>query len=302
MQFKLNFTNGFSLVYNLVDKPIAKQWANLISQRNISECCSINHFMGWTTDEMIQEKINRLYELTDYINSFSPGRVIKQEINRDTWRQALQVMHVHFPEMKNDEKYRLVWDSLTEYNDVIHWLESAFIPAKKFATESSLLRLTLDFNKTDFIRYDIPDDAYELFDPFYEFGVLQLHYVHIGKHANEMFAVNDFECPKEQFVPQRQYSASVRMLFYDYFYRFPQLKQVLMDRWKKFYEDKGGKEFWGLDIEDPKMAFGFCKIGQLSQIFENENNYKLPETIEELHTFRSKLIQCEVVDWEIKGA
>jgi len=302
MQFEVNFTNGLSLVYNLEDMPIAKQWANLILQRNITECCETNHFMGWATDEMIQVKINRLYELADYINTFSPDRVIKKEINNNTWRIALQEMHIHFPEMKNDSKYKDVWDSLTEYNDVIHWLESIYVSKNKFASESSALRLTLDFNKSDFERLDIPDEAYKHFDPFFEFGALHLHYTHVGKHAHEMFAVNDFECPPEQFVPQRQFSASVRMLFYDYFFKLPQAKDALINRWKKFYEAKGGLDFWKIDIDDPKIAFGFCKIGQLSEIHENGERTKIPETLNELHSFRSKLIQSKVIDWNIKGA
>lgn len=302
MQFKINFTNGLSLVYNLQDTPIVKQWANLIVQRNITECCTTNHFMGWATEEMIQDKVNRLYELSDFINTFSPDRVIKQEINRKTWRKALQVMHVHFPEMKNDEKYKDVWDSLTEYNDVIHWLESVYVHDSRFASESSLLRLTLDFNKADHTRLPIPDEAYQQFEPFYEFGVLQLHYTHVGKHANEMFVVNDYECPKEQFVPQTEFGASVRMLFYDYFFKTPQSKKMLLERWHRFYEIKGGKEFWGLDITDPKIAFGFCKIGQLSQILHNDVETKLPETIQELHSFRNNLIRNKIINWEIKGA
>ena len=302
MQFEINFTNGLSLVYNLVDKPIAKQWADLIVKRNVSECCDTNHFIGWATDEMIQTKVTRLHELADYINTFSPDRVIKREINNKTWRVALQEMHVHFPEMKNDGKYKDVWDSLTEYNDVIHWLESTYMSKSKFATESSLLRLTLDFNKSDFTRYDIPNESYTDFDPFFEFGALHLHYTHVGKHAHEIFVVSDFECPSDQFVPQRRFGASVRMLFYDYFFKTPQAKESIMNRWKKFYIEKGGIDFWKLEIDDPKIAFGFCKIGQLAEIHEDGVNIKIPETLDELHSFRTKLIQSKVIDWNIKGA
>ena len=44
MQFKINFTNDISMIYDLVDEEIAQQWANLIVKRNTSELCKINHY------------------------------------------------------------------------------------------------------------------------------------------------------------------------------------------------------------------------------------------------------------------
>lgn len=304
IQFKLNFTGGLSLIYDITTEPIGALWANLIKNRNVEECCKINHFMGWKTDEVIQQKISRLYELADHINSYVPTKVIKAEINRNTWRVALHNMHVHFPEMKNDEAYQEIWASLTEYNDTIHWLEAVLMTAwtKDQISESSLLRLTLDFNKTVFEFYDIPDGAFKLFSPFSEFGDIFLHYTHVGKHTFEMFGVNDFECPKHQFVPQRTFNASVRISFYDYFYPDDKSKQALMDRWNKFYYDKGGIDYWGIDINDPKIAFGYCRIGKLSEILEDNISVKIPITMAELNQFRSKLIEKSVIDWEIKGA
>ena len=106
MQFKINFTNDISMIYDLVDEEIAQQWANLIVKRNISELCKINHYTGYGSKQLINERIQRLYELADKINQYDITRVIKQEINKDTWKVALQIMHVHFPDMKNDTKYQ----------------------------------------------------------------------------------------------------------------------------------------------------------------------------------------------------
>lgn len=299
MKFKLNFTDNLSIVYTLENSLIAKAWAKLIVSRNINECCKINHFMGWKPIVETQEKINRLYYLADYINNFAPQKVIKKEINKDTWRNALQVMHVHFPEMKNDDIYKDVWDELTEYNDIVHWLESIFV---NNSNTSDLLRLTLDFNKTIFEFYDIPDSEFKYFTPFSEFGSLFLHYTHVGRHAYEMFFVNDFESPKEQFVPQRTFNASVRMTFYNYDYSTENAKQELNNRWTKFYLDKGGIDYWDLDINDPKIAFGFCKIGNISEILIDSTPIAIPKTIQELNDFRNKLIKTNVINWEIKGA
>ena len=304
MQFKLNLSDGLSLVYNVIDTDFTRQWASLIAKRNISECCKINHYVGYASDELIQQKISRLYELADYINTFSASRVIKEEINKQTWKIALHNMHVHFPDMKNDEKYREAWPALTEYNDIIHWLETIFLNVwtDSGLSETSMFRIMLDFNKTVFEFYDLPDDAFNHFTPFSGFGQLFLHYTHVGKHALEMFTINDFECPPNQFVPQRTFNAGVRMTFYDYFRENFSSRENLTERWKKFYKDKGGIDYWGLDIDDPKIAFGFCKIGQLSEILDHMESIPIPKTVKELNLFRDRLVKTKVIDWEIKGA
>lgn len=300
MQFQINFTTDISLTYDIIDEPIGREWATHIAKRNIDECCKINHFNGYASDKMIQTKINHLYELADYINTFSPSRVIKQEINKNTWKIALHEMHVHFPEMKNDEQYKDVWDRLTEYNDTIHWLESMLMTVWVDDPIESMFRLTLDFNKTIFEFYPIPDESFKNFSPFLQFGGLFLHYTHVGKHAYEMIKVNDLVCPKEQFIPQGTFNASCRLVFNDYFYPDDISKQNFIEQWKQFYNDKGGVEYWGYDIDDPKIALGFLKIGELVGISKNNISIDFPKTKEELHSFRKELINTQVIDWEIK--
>lgn len=300
MKFKINFTTDISLTYDIIDEPIGREWATHIAKRNINECCKINHFNGYASDEMIQNKINRLYELADYINTFSPSRVIKQEINKDTWKVSLHEMHVHFPEMKNDEQYKDVWDSLTEYNDTIHWLESMLMTVWSDKISNSLFRLTLDFNKTVFEFYTIPEEAFNNFSPFLQFGGLFLHYTHVGKHAYEMLTVNDMLCPKDQFIPQRTFNGSCRLVFNDYFYPNDITKHIFLNKWKKFYTDKGGEDYWGYKIDDPKIAFGLLKIGELIDISKNNVSVSFPKTKEELHSFRKELVNTQVIDWEIK--
>ena len=114
MQFKINFTNNISMIYDLVNEDIAHSWALSIQQRNVSEMCNINHYTGYGSETLINQRIQRLYELADLINSYDTTRVIKQEINKDTWRVALHLMHIHFPDMKNDSKYADAWPLLTE--------------------------------------------------------------------------------------------------------------------------------------------------------------------------------------------
>ena len=119
-KFKINFTDNISITYKLVEDIVVNQWAELISAQTIDKVCPINHFIGYSSEDFVLERINRLYELSDLINQCIPDKVIKKEITKETWKEALQVMHVHFPEYRNDENYKDIWDNLSEYNDIIH--------------------------------------------------------------------------------------------------------------------------------------------------------------------------------------
>ena len=303
MQFQINFTNNISMIYDLVDEEIARRWAISIQQRNVNEICNINHYTGYGSEVLINHRIQRLYELTDLINAYDATRVIKQEINKNTWQVALHLMHVHFPEMKNDIKYIDAWPLLSEYNDIIHWLESILLNIwsdNKKESASSMFRVALDFNKTVNEFIPIPEDAYKLFTPFTKFGDLSLHYTHVGKHSLELFTVNDFECPPDQFIPQRTFNASCRLYLTDDFFSTDSLKEQQLVRWNKFYVDRGGFDFWQLDINDPKIAFGYCKIGRINHILVNNQYYNIPTTLTELNSFREQIAGSIVIDWEIK--
>lgn len=297
MQFQINFTNDISLMYDLIDEEIAQQWANLISKRNVTEICKINHYTGYSSDDLINTRIQRLYELADLINEYEAERTVKQEINKDNWKVALHLMHIHFPLMKNDIKYQEAWPLLTEYNDIIHWLESVLLDV--WDSNTSLFRVTLDFNKVIFEFYDIPESAYKLFTPLSSFGDLSLHYTHVGKNSVELFTVNDLVCPPDQFVPQRKFNASCRLSFRDNTLVPEDVQSRYLSDWKKFY-NRRGKDFWKLDIDDPKLAFGYCKIGKLTKIILKGKVIKVPETENEITSFRNKIVNSEVIDWEIK--
>jgi len=286
--FEVQFANGVTLVYRLADTEITDKWCGLITNHTTSDLCNTNHYVGYASKSMTQTKIDRLLYLADLINSHAPDRVIKQDITPDNWKQALHIMHVHFPDLKNDDSYKHIWNELSEYNDIIHWLESTLA-----LTDSGNFRITLDFNKANTTFLDIPESGYELFTPFTNFGYLLLHYTHVGKHAHELFSVKDMVCPLDQFVPQRTFSASVRMYFTDNFHDTPEQKQLYMSRWKAFYTIRG-REFWKYAIDDPKLGFGYIKIGELVS--------HRPQTHSELVEFRDMLVNTHVVDWKINGA
>lgn len=293
MQFRVDFTDSISITYTLVNEEIVDSWAEIIKSRTINDLCPHNHYIGYVSDDFLTTKINRLYDLADLINDQTPERVIKVDINKDTYQAALNTMHVHFPLLKNDTKYKHLWGYLSEYNDIIHWLESTVRTkwGNANGSESRMFRITLDFNKSNPDFRPIPDSAYKLFDPNILFGELKIHYTHVGRNAHELYINRDIVCPPDQFVPQRTYTASTRMYFTDDFY---------MDRnsWEEFY-DKRGRNFWGMDINDPKIAFGYIKIGELSRITINGYDVDIPKTPDDRHNFRKQLVNTKVIGWEI---
>jgi hypothetical protein len=101
-------------------------------------------------------------------------------------------------------------------------------------------------------------------------------------------------------VPQREFTASIRMHFFDYFSDSEEKKVEYMKRWKEFYKAKGGFDYFGIDMDDPKIAFGYLKIGQIYNIVENGNVIHIPIEMSDLCAFRDKLVKTKVIDWEIK--
>lgn len=282
-KFVVHYSNSTDLTYNLIDEEIVNQWGNLITYHSIDDLCPINHYVGYASNDLIDEKIVRLLYLADLINTHVPNRVIKQPVSRQSWKKELHIMHVHFPELKNNVNYKHIWNELTEYNDIIHWLEAVLS-----STGSNSFRITLDFNKKTHKFLPIPESAYKLFTPHVNFGDLFLHYTHVGKHPHEIFSMNDLICPADQLVPQREFSASVRMSFTNNFHDTTIKQQDYMSLWQKFYNLRG-KEFWRHDIDDPKLSFGYMKIGELiNKPAENE-----------LNKFRENLAKSKVLGWKI---
>jgi len=302
--FKVLFTDNIELTYSLVDSEIVELWKTLIVTQTANDLCKINHYVGNESESSCLIKINRLYELSDIINESAPGKVIKLEINSITWQKALHEMHVHFPELKNDTKYTAIWHFLSEYNDIIHRLESTLLNIWgdwNLSSDHSLFRITLDFNKSgNNTVLPIPKSAYESFDPFLRFGTLSLHYTHVGKHPLELFVNSDLICPVDQLVPQRTFSSSVRLRFGDDLHSNTVTQSLMMDRWKKFYESRGGKDFWGYEIDDPMLAFGFINIGQLVKISVSGVSLNFPLSTSEIDIFRKRLGNTAILNWSIE--
>lgn len=305
MKFVVNFTSDLTITYCLVDDPIVDIWKEQILQYTIADCCKINHYAGYSSRENIKDKIHSLYALANKINQYVTEKITIVDILQENYKEAmssLAVMHVHFPELYYDTTYEFLYSTLSEYNDTIHWIEGVLhlLYIEDISQHSKVLSVNLDFNKNNPNKLPIPEPSYRLFNPYVNFGDLNLSYVHIGRHAQEIYFSNDLVCPKEQFVPQRLFSASVMMYFTDNFHADDCAKSKLIQDWNAFYESRGGCEYWGFDITDEKLSFGLLKIGEISDISYQGSSYPTPKTEHELNSFREIIINNKVIDWVIE--
>ena len=290
MKFCVNFSNNISLIYNL-DTSISSlnKWINEIRQMEIIDLCPINHKNSTGNKLLIEKRINRLYELADMLNSVLPNSIIKEPLTGDNCHEALNRMHVHFPNIHNmyyDKDLPLA-KVASEYNDIIHWLEG-----EHNSKGSDKFKIYLDFNKSSKTTlHEINEEDFLKFKPIVSFGDLSLHYAHVGRHAKELFNAQDFSCPKEQFVPQTKFSASVVMWFGSL--PIHNLSDTVLENWKKFYHRRGGKEFFGMDINDPKLAFGYIKIGKLNNVKVGDYNLTF-RTLDETEYVRKLLIASNI--------
>lgn len=286
MNFSVKFTGEVELVYSIIDDPVIAPWKAQILSRKIADLCPINHYSGSSRPEDFQTKLDRLYWLCDKINERVPQKITKLDVDTCNWRETLSVMHIHFPDLEKEEEYKDIWGCLSEYNDTIHYLENMLQGSDDFNS----FRITLDFNKSGVEFIEIPEESYRLFTSNIAFGDLLLHYTHVGKNAFEILVNQDFNCPKDQFRPQRTFCSSVRMHFMDDF-------KIPDELWKRFYNLRGGYDFWGMDPDDPKMALGFMKIGGLVSIKISGNDYPIPTDKNGRDIFREILIANSVTGW-----
>jgi hypothetical protein len=208
--------------------------------------------------------------------------------------------------MMGDHKFSFLHNVLSEYNDTIHWLESVFysIWQDKRYESTSFFRITLDFNKvlrtSTPIRHKIPDESFKHFTPYLEFGDLTIHYAHVGKHAYEISMNKDYDCPPDQFVPQDEFTGSVSMYFFDNFYQTAISKLKMKAYWRNFYNKLGGKHYWKIAFDDPRLAFGYLKIGKLKQILIDNKQIAIPTTVQDMSAFRLQLVNTHVLDWSVE--
>lgn len=259
-KFIVTFSNDTILHYQLDMSVLAiHHWMKEIVRYDKSDLCDINYKSSLGNKEIILDKIQELYRMTDILNSVYPGSITKQEFFKGNDQEALNIMHIHFPTIHHDKSLKDIGYYASRYNSLIHSLETEFMSGS-----ANRFRVYIDIHKSPkgVTLSNLDKADYKKFEAFHDFGSLVLNYPHVGRHAQELFNSRDLICPKHQYMPQIAVSGACTMLF-----GIPKIKQhekqKYLDQWKQFYIDRGSKDFFGCNIDDPEIKFGLIKIGQL---------------------------------------
>ena len=289
MILQLDFTGNTQLNYRInTDVLAVENWVRLMNSVTVNNLCPINHKSATANKPLVNKRIRRLYELADILNEAIPNAIIRESLDVENKQEVLNRMHVHFPNIHLDPKLNSYHEYSVEYNDIIHWLENEFK-----CVDNSKLKIFLDFNKLGNLC-DIDPVDYKWFTPITTFGDLSLHYTHVGRHARELFSAKDLVCPKEQFVPQSKHSASCVLWFSNridetYYKKY-------MSDWKKFYTERGGKDFFGYEFDDPAIRFGYIKLGEIETVVINGQQVG-STTLAEMNFIRDNIVTEDLISF-----
>lgn len=298
--------DNVDLTFNLVDNPATEIWKQHLTNVSLYEMCQQDHKVGFSTEDDVKVRTNRLYTVAESINGYIPNGIDIIYINESNWKEALNKMHIHFPtlsseyQMTKEEFDRTLHPLLTEFNDIIHWLEKEYEQIYNPVVKTSIIYL--DFNKSLRVskaRQEIPEEGYKLFTPWLSFGTLTAHYTHIGRHPYELFKARDYDCPKHQVVCQHLMTATCGMYFADgdiyrekiYGGTVESRTKMIYDEFAQFYAKRGGADFFGYELDDPKLAFGYMKIGELENVASFSD-------IESRNSLRETLRTAQLKGWE----
>lgn len=283
MQIDVIFSTGLTLTYDLNDTRVVADWVSILDQmpRDLHDRSQLyNHRHGFASEAEIDQAGQRLAEISDKYQLNIPP------ITRDNWHQVLNRAHIFFPNWRptNDEQLN---DS-HEFNVLIHWLEYEL--ANVYDTRREYL-VNVDFNQNPATRTRMPlfdDGDFSHFSPILEFGNIHLHYVHKGRHFLELANALDFDAPRTHFVPQHRFNATFGMVFSE-----PGVRDYA--DLQRYYINRGGVEFFRKQYDNPTMAIGFYKLGQLV----NVDQYRTSE--QQRNELRAAVSSAVVVDWKINA-
>lgn len=281
-KIRFNFSCGTRLTYELNDTETTRKWVSQFSQMSHKFLLrnAINHRHGFAERDEITAGAARLAQCATFLG------FPLETISKDNWHAALNKLHINFPEFFKQKVKTDKFHAAHETNLLIHWLEYEL--ANLYDDKNQYL-FNLDFNHHPpayRLKSLIPDDEFDQFSPNLTFGNLHLHYIFIGRHFLEMFDAKDMVCPPNHFRAQHEFNATCGMVFSE-----PQDEVVRNTEMQAYYHQRGGKQFFGFDFDDKKLAKGFFKLGQLQNIAEYGQR-------EQREALRQQLRRSHVVQWD----
>lgn len=251
---KFTFSCGSQLTYEPNSTRTAALWCEQLAkmQSRYLLRTDVNHRHGFAGKQEIRAAVLRLKQSANFLGfPLAP-------LTQQNWQEELNRLHINFPEFFKKEFDRDKFQVAHETNLLIHWLEYEL--ANLLGKKDQYI-FNLDFNHFPAaynLKTEIPGDEFGNFEPSLQFGNLHLHYIHIGRHFLEMADANDMDCPPHQFRAQHEFNATCGLVFSE-----PCDVARLNGNMRNYYDRRGGKEFFGFDYEDPKLAKGFSRSDNL---------------------------------------
>lgn len=248
-EITLQGSETITLTYKLEQHRPAQVWAGLMHSTSITQLRkNLNPWQNFDKN-VLPLRISQLENLIDELNEWLPNKIIGKW-NYNNHQESVNRLHIHFPEQEKNETDITKKSQLSLYNDLIHEIEDLTKRPNEFRPH-----LLICPDNGQQIPLNLQD--YNYFKASHKFGSLCLHYCHVGRHPFELYSAGDINCPIEQIVPQHEIASYHTLRFYESTY---------MEHWHKgkFYEFyKASTLRHVINWNDPKMAFGYIRLGQL---------------------------------------
>lgn len=281
--FEVLMSTGLRLRYRLNDTQTARTWLALMTQMRPEWLVrgDLNHRHGFAHTAQILDALARLQRAARQLG------LTLEPVDASGWQATLNRLHLNFPEFFRQRYVRELYDTAHEMNLAIHWLEYEL--GNVYGGRRQHL-FNLDFNHIPEVYRlmgQIPAEEMHRFSPELRFGNLHLHYVYVGRHFLEMFDAQDYLCPAHHFKAQHEFNATCGLVFSE-----PEDWPARDAAMRRFHARRGGWRFFGYEYDDPRLARGFFKLGELEDVAE----YAEPSRREAL---RSALSEAHVLSWTL---
>ena len=298
--------NDRSYYIETYDTPLGRRWITAL-QDNINKQRVLEKnfcFLGFADSErdlryLVQEVNKNITQINSY--EFDPLYARIELFSQDDFQyserngfrlkhDACNLLHRYFEELQGTawklSDYYKQADYKTKYairqlNNLCHEIESWVLSYRKKIYEPEWMRPSQITTFLNAPRYDLQDDDYELFKHNRyrrELGGVYLHWSQVGKTLYEVFrdegGVKMDEATCSEINHQKYYSGEFDI-------EWGQTIDEDTFDWKQ--EEMDGYRAWlklnGYDWEDPKLALGYIKIGQV----DIQRTFGTDATFKEVH-------------------
>lgn len=273
------------LEYRVLDTPIAGRWFERFKRTALNKLRPEQPiFQNFDiSDDFLKVKIDRINQLVDILNTFV-DHPIDGYFDLSKPQESVNRLHVHFPASHSDSIGIERNSYLSEYNDLIHVIESSVFER---ITGRSRARIMLCHNSRDISKIEL--DEFKQFTPTRIFGDCFAHYSHVGRHPIELYYADDTNLPNEQIIPQYGITADSMFYFGSDTFATPTDMATFRSNFEAFYR-RLGESRWPYAINDPRLAVGYMPVARLVKDFAPDLETRI--------AYRNLINQSELVGFQ----